>query len=172
MPLAVFESIPDGFRGTEATIRKMHQLAHQGKVDLTIQKVADCIISRSGCGDRDYNCKAKAIYDFVKRCIRFERDPFGVEMVQEPVITLHRKAGDCDDHSILIGSLLGSIGFPYAFKTIKADDSRPDEFTHVYAVGYVPSKGWVGMDTSVGVAYYGWEPKRYKEAKVWPARVA
>lgn len=95
MPVATFENIPTGFRGTEATIKRMHQLASKGTTDLTIQKIADAVISKSGCADRNYDCKAEAIYNFVKGYVRFERDPFGVEMVQEPIVTLKRRAGDC-----------------------------------------------------------------------------
>ena len=169
MPLAVFEEIPTGFAGTRATVQRMHDFAYKGKVDLSLQKVADSIIQKSGCGNRDYECKAKAIYNFVKKYIRFERDPYGVEMVQEPFVTLKRRAGDCDDHATLITALYGSIGFPYAFKTIKADKTRPDEFSHIYAVVHLPKKGWVGADTSVDQASFGWEPQKYSSSKLWYA---
>ncbi len=171
MPIASFDTIPGGFRGTQATVRKMHSLANRGKVDLTVQKVADAVIRKSGCRNRDYRCKAEAIYDFVKSYIRFERDPFGVEMVQEPIVTLKRRAGDCDDHSILNASLLAAVGFPYAFKTIKADKSRPEEFSHIYAVVHLPGKGWTGFDTSVDPAYFGWEPPGHHPSRIWSPEV-
>jgi transglutaminase-like putative cysteine protease len=171
MPVAQFDELPTGYRGTEETIRRMHVLAQGGKTDLSIQKVADMVISKSGCANRDYKCKAQAIYSFVKSYVRFERDPFGVEMVQEPIVTLNRKAGDCDDHAILIGALYGSVGFPYAFRTVKADRVRPDEFSHVFAVVYLPGKGWIGADTSVDAAFLGWEPPKRYEGKTWPPKV-
>lgn len=174
MPVAAFETIPGGYPGTAATVRKMHDLAERGKVDLSIQKVADMVISKAGCRNRDYKCKAQAIYDFVKEYVRFERDPFGVEMVQEPHVTLKRRAGDCDDHAVLNAALLGSIGFPYAFKTIKADPRRSDEFSHIYSVVLIPGysdDGWVGFDTSVDPAYFGWEPPKKFPGKIWPPRV-
>lgn len=167
MPVAQFDTIPDGFRGTAATIDKMLQLAGKGKVDLTVQKVADMVIKKSGAAPRDYLNKAQALYGFVKNYVRFERDPFGVEMLQEPIVTLKRRAGDCDDHTTLVCALFGSIGFPYAIKTIKADMRRPDEFSHVFAVVNIPGKGWVGADTSVDPAYLGWEPPGKFEGKVW-----
>lgn len=171
MPVASFDVIPGGFSGTEATVRRMHDFAAQGKTNLSIQKIADMIIRKSGCGDRAYLCKAQAIYDFVKGYVRFERDPFGVEMLQEPLVTLNRRAGDCDDHSILMASLYGSIGYPYAFKTIKADPRRPDDFSHIYAVVNVPGYGWKGADTSVGTAYFGWEPPGKYPSQLWLPRM-
>lgn len=171
MPVASFETIPDGFQGTEATIRRMHDLINKGKVDLTIQRVADAIIAKSGCAARAYLCKGQAIYDFIKGYVRFERDPFGVEMLQEPIVTLKRRAGDCDDHTILNCAMAGAIGFPYAIKTIKADAKRPDEFSHVFAVVNIPGKGWMGFDTSVDPAYFGWEPPGKYPSQIWPPRI-
>jgi len=171
MPLAVFENIPSGFAGTRATVQRMHDFAYKGKIDLQLQQIADSIVEKSGCGNREYECKAKAIYDFVKNYIRFERDPFGVEMVQEPFVTLKRKAGDCDDHATLLAALYGSIGFPYGFKTIKSDKTRRDEFSHIYTVVDIPNKGWVGADTSVDKASFGWEPDKYFSSKIWYAGV-
>lgn len=170
MPVASFDVIPSGFRGTEATIRVMHDFARKGKVDLTIQKIADQVVRKSGCKGREYPCKAQALYDFVKSYVRFERDPFGVEMVQEPMVTLKRRAGDCDDHATLVSALFGSLGFPYAIKTIKADLGRPNEFSHVYAIVYVPGRGWMGADTSVDPAYLGWEPPGRHPYKIWSPR--
>ena len=171
MPVAQFDTIPSGFSGTKETVRRMHRLAEQGKTDLTVQKVADLIIRQSGAAPRDYWKKAQALYSFIKNYVRFERDPFGVEMLQEPLVTLKRKAGDCDDHGILVGALFSAIGYPYAFKTIRADASRPDEFSHIYAVVNVPGKGWIGADTSVDAAYLGWEPPGKFDSKVWMPEV-
>lgn len=172
MPVANFDVIPSGFRGTQATVERMLELVERGKTDLTVQKIADAIVRKSGCAPRAYLCKAQAIYSFVKGYVRFERDPFGVEMLQEPLVTLKRRAGDCDDHSILVSAMLGSVGFPYAIKTIKADPRRPDEFSHVYAVVSVPGKGWMGADTSVDPAYLGWEPPGRHPSKLWPPRIS
>ena len=171
MPVASFDTIPSGFYGTEATIKVMHDFASKGKVNLSIQRIVDTIIRKSGCKGREYLCKAQAIYRFIKDYVRFERDPFGVEMVQEPIVTLRRKAGDCDDHATLSSAMFGAVGFPYAIKTIKADKIRPDEFSHVYTIVNVPGKGWMGADTSVDPAYLGWEPPGRYESKIWPPRI-
>lgn len=171
MPVAQFDVIPTGFRGTEETVKRMHSLIEKGKTDLTIQKIADVVISKSGAAPRDYKNKAQAIYTFIKSYIRFERDPFGVEMLQEPIVTLKRRAGDCDDHTILVCAMMGAVGFPYAIKTIKADTRRPDEFSHVYAVISIPGMGWTGADTSVDPAYLGWEPPGKYPSKLWLPRM-
>lgn len=171
MPVASFDTIPGGWQGTADTVARMHKLIADGKTNLTIQKIADNIIKASGARDRDYDEQAKAIFNFVKGYVRFQRDPFAVEMIQDPIVTLGRKAGDCDDHTTLNCALLGSVGFPYAIKTIKADATRPDEFSHVYAICHTTGQGWTGFDTSVGPSYYGWQPPGKYAYQVWPPKV-
>lgn len=39
---------------------------------------------------------------------------------------------DCDDYSILIGSLMMSLGYPVRLVVIAADPARPKKFSHVY----------------------------------------
>ncbi len=171
MPIASFESIPGGWQGTASTIQKMHRLINTGKTDLVVQRIADQVIKNSSARDRAYEDQAKALFDFTKGYVRFQRDPFGVEMLQDPIVTLSRKAGDCDDHVTLNCALLGSVGFPYAIKTIKADETRPDEFSHVYALVHIAGKGWIPFDTSVGPSYFGWEPPGKLGFQIWPPKV-
>lgn len=168
MPSVSIENIPSGFHGTARTIEKMHELIRNGMTDLSIQKIADAIVLRGPkIHDRDYDEKARRIFNFVKDYVRFERDPFGIELLQDAIITLNRRAGDCDDHVCLNAALLGSLGFPFAIKTIKADSARPNEFSHVYLVVNIPKRGWVPFDTSVGHSTYGWEAKGDFLSKLW-----
>lgn len=160
------EKIPGGWKGTAATIKRMHQLAAQGKTDWTIVKVASVIVR--GCQVKDYNCAASRIFGFVKRKIEFRLDPHQVELIQHPLRTLERKAGDCDDHAILLAALAGAIGIPYAFKTIKADTNRPNDFSHVYTVFAFPGQDkLVAADTTVGRSTLGWEPPGNWPFQIW-----
>ncbi|RZB29446.1 MAG: hypothetical protein AEth_01174 [Candidatus Argoarchaeum ethanivorans] len=53
---------------------------------------------------------AEAIYAWVRDNIAYVNDPAG-EYFQPPVRTMEVGAGDCDDQSILLAAMLGSIGF-------------------------------------------------------------
>lgn len=53
---------------------------------------------------------AEAIFVWVRDRIAYVNDPAG-EYFQPPVRTLEVGAGDCDDQSILLAAMLGSIGF-------------------------------------------------------------
>lgn len=162
---AVVETLPEA-RFTESTIERMHDLVWRAKTDWQFQGLASDITKV--CPQKDYSCEADRILEFVKRFIRYCRDPQHVELLQTPWRTLERRAGDCDDSSILIGAIAGAVGFPYRFITIKADKGRPEQWSHVYAKIEIPKRGWVGMDASVSHSYVGWEPTRYFERAEWP----
>jgi len=53
---------------------------------------------------------AEAIFVWVRDCIAYVNAPAG-EYFQLPVKTMEVGAGDCDDQSILLAAMLGSIGF-------------------------------------------------------------
>src|SRR5437588_9627181 len=99
-----------------------------------IRQVAEQIIGHLNAyqsGD-----EAEAIYNFVQQNVRYVRDPLNWEYVKTPELLLReieqygQSAGDCDDMSVLGGTLLRSIGFPVA---IKVTSYKPDrEFSHVY----------------------------------------
>jgi hypothetical protein len=170
MPIAQIESIPrKAF--TARTIERMHELVKKCKTSWPMILLATKITK--SCPARAYVCAAQAIYDYVKNNIKYVKDPNGVELVQSPLVTIgQRRAGDCDDAGMCVAALAGAIGMPYAFRTVKADVMRPDEYSHVYCVVFVPRSpsegwdgGWVAMDTTVP-KNMGWQPTGFV-AKTW-----
>lgn len=182
------ENLQRGYSGTSNTIDKMHRLAEQGKLDATIQKIANWI--RLGVhGDHFGSSRAvaDAIFQWVKRHGIFQRDPFQVEKIEHPLASMrpvieakqagkyHGPAvfqGDCDQFAIWVASLGGVLGFQYAFETAKVDDSRPDEFSHVWAALLV-GNDWIPLDASTPGARPGWRPpvpperlKRWEEKRI------
>ncbi len=55
---------------------------------------------------------SKKLHRFVRDNIRYIKDIRDVETVAYPDITLQQGQGDCDDKSVLLASLLESIGHP------------------------------------------------------------
>lgn len=167
------EFIPSGWRGTERTIEYMRVLAAKAAKDWGFLKIAAPFAF--GC-PRDFRCQAERILEWVKKHIEFipdpvtaadeNGDPQGIEMVQAPLRTIERKAGDCDCHSTLIAALGMALGIPAEFATIKCDDRRPDEFSHVYPRMLIKGQ-WLGVDSTVFRSRVGWEPEEYKAIKTW-----
>jgi transglutaminase-like putative cysteine protease len=71
--------------------------------------------------------KTRAILDFVSNDIRYISDPGdGVEFAKDPVSTLVAGGGDCEDQTLLLCSMLESVG-------VKTYIAFTDE--HVFALG-------------------------------------
>lgn len=155
----------DGMPGTRRTIREMDRLLDEGRKDPQIQFLARQIARKYK--PKDYRGQVDGIFQWVKKNIHYVRDPNDVELIHAPIWTIHAKAGDCDDQSILFSSLAQAIGFKTRWKTIKADKRWPDEFSHIYSQVEIPGNGWVSADTIVDKATLGWEAPGNYPSQVW-----
>lgn len=78
-----------------------------------------------GLGNNDIDGQVQRITSFVKRHMIYVRDPADSEYVIAPdqLISRWRQTGrmygDCDDHTLLLNTLLGSIGFDTKFVGVK-----------------------------------------------------
>jgi hypothetical protein len=109
---------------------------------------ATAISLLAGITDNNIPMQVTMITNFVKSQMVYVRDPAGVEFVISPLwaikeIQQGRKVlGDCDDHVLLLGSLLGAIGF----------DVRPVA-VHLYDATYYDH---VILQAGLGAEYGGW----------------
>ncbi|WP_445664546.1 transglutaminase-like domain-containing protein [Fodinibius sp. AD559] len=101
---------------------------------------------------RDTQQVAEAIYTWMVRNINYARDPWNIERIQSPDVTIRQKAGDCDDHAILAASLLQSLGIQTGFRIVSRTGRTYD---HIYTV-YRSPQGWKSFDTTVA-KYPGFE---------------
>ncbi len=131
---------------TRDTALMMRQLAHQGKVRIPVRQLATEITRY--VADKDYKSEALAIYRWVKKNIRYRKDPYNVEMVQGPEVTLQTMAADCDDLSILIGALLLSLGHRVRFTTVGFNAKWPH--SHVLPEVQIGQR-WLILDPVAGV---------------------
>ncbi|WP_170245601.1 transglutaminase-like domain-containing protein [Fodinibius salinus] len=88
---------------------------------------------------------AGAIYKWMTSNINYVRDPWNIERIQSPDVTLRQKAGDCDDHAILSAALLQSLGIQTGFRIVSRTGRTYD---HIYTVLRSP-QGWKSFDTTV-----------------------
>ncbi|HQY57589.1 MAG: hypothetical protein KA240_03795 [Nitrospira sp.] len=65
-----------------------------------------------GCPAGDRTCMLTELYRFVQHDIGYLDDPVAREHIQSPQATLQIGAGDCEDLSILLASLLDNVGIP------------------------------------------------------------
>lgn len=160
-------TISSGNTGTAETIRYMQDAATVGKRNFEVRKIVGQLLQQ--CSNKDFLCYAQTIFQFCRDRIRYAFDPQGVELVEKPWKVLEAKMADCDSIVPLLASMLESIGMQCRYVTIKADVSRPDDFSHVFLECLVPGHGWVPMDATMPDKPFGWGPDEHWPRKTWNA---
>jgi hypothetical protein len=161
--------IPDGDKGTKATLVEMAKLARAAGHDPRFVMWARGQVQ--DLPGKDYKGEAGRIFDIVKQHVRYVQDPAGLELVQDPRSVLFRDgSGDCDEHASTVAALAIALGHRAVFRTVGADRSRPDQWSHVYAMIGVQDRSapdgvaWWAADTTQRSATLGWEPP---EDRIW-----
>jgi hypothetical protein len=158
-------------------LEKIARLIRSGSIDPRIQQAAKAL-TRS-CDARDDLCELQAIYDAVKEGssavswlrdgMRYVADSYSFD-VFNTVNSIIRQcstgacAGDCDDQTILVGSLAAALGFKTGARAW--GKGTAGDYQHVYPVACVPKAGpWprnyfgTALDTTVPRFNVGDEPE-------------
>lgn len=147
---AQLASAPNGNAGNVATITRMRQMVNEAKCDpFIIQKATGIIYMQP---QHDEYAEVRALFEFVRDYIRYQRDVVGVETLADPRATLRRQVGDCDDQATLCAALLESVGYPCRF--VMAGYSGPT-YEHVYLQVLVLGE-WITCECTEMVPL-GWE---------------
>ncbi len=144
-------AIPSGVEGIRETLRIMSRLVKEGKKNISVRLLAGQLTRN--LPQKHWSGEVNTIFDFVQNNIRYVRDINGVETLHTPETILSLGYGDCDDKSVLLASLLESIGHPTRFKAIALSQ---DNYCHVYVETKIGDK-WIPLDTTEPHSM-GWEP--------------
>lgn len=159
----------------EERISHLRALAQAGKKDPLVYEFARRAVNGK-CGgswcvpEKDNLAEARALFNAVRKNVRYTSDIAGVDSYQKPAHTLTLRTGDCDDYSTLACALAGSLGMPCRFKVIRTPDAPM--WNHIYAqIGFprrMPRK-WISFDASVPMPF-GWEPpaRMIADARTFP----
>lgn len=138
----------------EQRIATIQELVHKSVQDPQMRKIALRVTSH--CPERDKMCEAKAVYDFVKQRVRYTGDvgPIrhpdgsveGIDYYQSARRTLENGGGDCDDHNILVLTLLALNGLTGKMRVVKT--KRAPDWEHIYA-GFTDPGKFVAVDTTL-----------------------
>lgn len=176
LPIRLDVRPTDPLNTDKSTIDTIHQMIALAKVSaktpLINSVVNNCIQSLpKNYSNRDL---ARAIWWFVKKTVIFvpdeeilasqlgyEKDPYQELLIPpETLLGMPTPMGDCDDHSLLVASLLLCAHLPCWFVAIAVDEEEPFRFSHVYVRVYLPDEGQsMAMDCSHG-GVPGWETQR------------
>jgi transglutaminase-like putative cysteine protease len=121
-------------------------------VDSEIKAVADRIATIA-CDSNQKKCQARAMFGFVKQNFEYVSDPTRFEYMKTAKEGIVNGGGDCDDASILLSTLLESIGIPTRFVFVPG---------HVYVESYIDNK-WYPMDATCNECNFGEIHWKYAE---------
>lgn len=83
---------------------------------------------------------------------RRERD----ERLRDPDVFLHTGAGDCDDQTLFLATMLAALGHDPLVRIIEADGANGPDY-HVYVVDRTPDGHTLALDATFAEHGAGWE---------------
>src|SRR5215475_4353206 len=131
-PRIIIRRVPRGTRGTLVTARLIAQLIREGAKDFYVRQKAIGIFRAYRARPKDRFGEVCALFDWVRRNVRYTRDIFQVELLHTARRMLELKAGDCDDMTILLGSMLQSTGHPVRLVLVGFRPHQPHLYSHIY----------------------------------------
>ena len=153
--------IPEGIAGTQETVAHIANLIREGRADPYVIETARQVVRH--VPERDGPGEVTALTAFVRSHIRYVRDPWQVETLTTARHLLSRhRAGDCDDHVILLGAMVQAVGYPVHLVVGGYKKDR-GEYSHIWIHVGIPGMGWVPVDPIVKDKPVGWEsPAEHK----------
>jgi hypothetical protein len=133
-----------GINGNLETLQMMIKVARERSRHPLIRELALRILEHYKVPSQDYIKEAYAIGDYIKRKVRYVRDINGVETLHDPLTLIDQMKrgqaqGDCDDMSLLIATLLLSIGHQPFYRVVRYYQGN-GSYQHIYVVVY--DKDW------------------------------
>lgn len=140
-PIEVAETtVYPGEKGNLQTIEVMKKLARKSSGHPRVKLQAIEILNQYLVEPNNYLDESFAIGDWVKNHIRYVKDADFIEQLTHPLTMLDliyqgRARGDCDDMSLLIATLLLSIGHTPLFRAVRYKHEN-GPYNHIYVVDY------------------------------------
>ncbi|RUM32966.1 MAG: hypothetical protein DSY42_00145 [Aquifex sp.] len=125
------------------TVEIIKYLILEHSKDVKLRELVAKIIKP--CPSKAFECYIRRIVDYVRRNVKYVYDPPRLETIQSPKRTLILGMGDCDDHTVLVGTLLRIAGFP--IKIVLGDINHDGKFEHVFIKAKVKDR-WITVDTT------------------------
>lgn len=158
--------IGDGDAAIDTTVSHMIRLTKRDAKSPVIQGVARSLMQEhADCGDMCDIAYVRAAFRYVVDNVKYKYDhehihdhikgisdsrAMGIEFMIAPKHQIAQEifAGDCDDMTMLLGSILMAMGFDIAIKVIA---HKTHQFSHVYLLVHLPQRGfWTPLDPVLG----------------------
>ena len=126
------------------------------------------ILKEAGIRPKDYLGELEAIHNWVRDNITYRKDPAFLDTFHEAERTIKDflyndgTSGDCDDHAVLVASLLISIG--HVPRLVMTNSMPGGKYTHIYTEVLYQGK-WLCLETTEPVSAF-WCPPSFKKGIV------
>lgn len=163
-----WEPLRHGADGNEQTLRYAAQMVREDSAaDERIRAVAASPIAQ--CAPHDAACEISQLFEFVRDQVRYQEDAPDTERIADAWRTLEHMAGDCGDKSILLATLLGSLGHRTQFIVQSWDGDLSDGYDHVHLELVDGPLAGVELDPTNEHAPVGWEARDAARARfeIW-----
>lgn len=147
-------------RSIEERVKYVHEQVAHGTRDPAVYKLAREVLARKCGGDwcvaeKDHWGEAAALFNEVKKRVRYTFDPTDFDAFQTPAQTLNLSTGDCDDYMSLLGAMLRTVGLKVRSRIVQTTGNAT--WNHIYLMVFLPSRGgWASLDLSVNQPA-GWQ---------------
>ena len=128
-----------------------------------IKQIADKIVTLS-CPQTHKVCNAKAIFYFIQKNFNYLNDPLAFEYYKTPQESLQSNSGDCDDASILLSSLLQSIGLQTRFVFVTRHVFVQVKIKEAVS-SYKDQNDWINLDPTCNGCNFGEIHYSYSNSK-------
>ena len=139
----------------------MEGLHIAGLTDPSVRALA--LQTTRSCPSRNDMCEIRAIFDLVKRRVRYTGDVRGMDTYQSAKRSLEWGGGVCDESCVAMTSLLRHLVFQVG---VRVADTGGNDWDHVYAIVGIPKDtptSYVALDTTMAHSVPGWEAQRRKQ---------
>ena len=129
----------DGEKGSLDTVTLMKKIAREESQKIFVRDFAIAILNLFKTESHNHLDEAIAIATYIQKKVRYVKDIDNVEMLTQPSIFIKALIegknvyGDCDDMSLLLATLLLSIGIKPMFKIVRWREEEGN-FNHIYVV--------------------------------------
>lgn len=125
-----------------------------------VRDLAITIIKSAGAEPRDKKAQALALAVWVRDNIYYVHEL--PERFQLPTETLRLGAGDCDDATTLLASMLESIGIPSMLVCMSLDGT----WAHIFPAAWIQAtRKWLHLDTTAKSGDLSQNPVQYAQMK-------
>ncbi len=133
-------SLKPGILGNIETVDLMREVAHDRKGHPIVRQLALSIVHALKIPSMNHLAEARAIGQFVQQKVRYVKDAEGIEQIHDPILLIDQinrgiAQADCDDQTLLIATLLLSIGIKPKFRCVRYK-ARSGGYNHIYLVVY------------------------------------